>query len=71
MQRPLLFSRYTFLATSVKVHAIPDKAQAKGFELKAGMQIRFNSSIDLFSKQNQVREILATNMIDQHRLHTQ
>lgn len=59
---------YTYSATSVKVHAIADKTQAGGSALKAGMQIRFNSSVDPFSGQNQVGEIWVTSRGGQPRL---
>ncbi len=52
--------RHTFSAMPVKVHGLVGKGQGKAVELKAGMQIRFNSSKHNFSAQDQVIEIWIT-----------
>lgn len=53
---------YAFSASPVKIHAPSGKTQEKAFELKAGMQIRFSSSKDTMSGQDQVREIWVTSV---------
>ena len=55
---------YAFSATPVKIHGLPEKKQAKEVELKAGMQIRFNSSKNNWSAQDQVVEIWVTSAGD-------
>lgn len=51
---------YAFSATLVKIHSPSTRTGEKAFALKAGMQIRFSSSRDAFSGQEQVREIWVT-----------
>lgn len=53
---------YAFVATNVKIHSPSGKTQEKAVKLKTGMQIRFSSSRDPFSGQDQVREIWVTSV---------
>ena len=56
--------KYALTAMPVKVHAPSGKGNEKAFELKAGMQIRFNTSKGNFSAQEQVFEIWVTRLAD-------
>lgn len=51
---------YPLAQTPVPVHAPPGQRGAENFELKPGMQIRFDSSKYNFSGQDQVVEIWVT-----------
>ena len=51
---------YPISAGSVKIHTLSNKTSERISELKAGMQIRFSSSKDNWSRQEQVREIWVT-----------
>lgn len=49
--------KYALSAMPVKVHAPAGQGNEQAFQLKAGMQIRFNTSKANFSAQEQVQEI--------------
>ena len=53
---------YPFSAAPVKIHPPSGATQEKNFVLKVGMQIRFNTSNDNWSRQQQVREIWVTSI---------
>ena len=52
--------KYPLTAMPVKVHAPAGTANEKAFQLKAGMQILFNTSKANYSAQEQVQEIWVT-----------
>lgn len=54
--------KYALPAMPVKVHAPAGKGDEKAIQLKAGMQIRFNTSKANFSAQEQVHEIWVTSL---------
>ena len=54
--------RYPLTAMPVKVHAPAGTGDEKAFPLKAGMQIRFNTSKANYSAQEQVQEIWVTSL---------
>lgn len=51
---------YPFSAAPVKIHFLSNKISEKISKLQTGMQIRFSSSKDNWSRQEQVREIWVT-----------
>ena len=52
--------KYPFSAMPVKIHAPAGTSNDKAFQLKAGMQIRFNTSKSNYAVQEQVQEIWVT-----------
>lgn len=54
--------KYALTAMPVKVHAPAGTDDKKAFPLKAGMQIRFNTSKANYSAQEQVQEIWVTSL---------
>ena len=54
--------KYPFSAMPVKIHAPAGTSNDKAFQLKAGMQIRFNTSKSNYAVQEQVQEIWVTSV---------
>lgn len=54
--------KYALAAMPVKVHAPTGTGNEKAFQLKAGMQIRFNTSKSNYARQEQVQEIWVTSL---------
>ncbi|MEI8169009.1 MAG: hypothetical protein WCG50_05005 [Rhodoferax sp.] len=54
--------KYVLATTPIKVHAPTRKSDDKAFQLKAGMQIRFNTSKANYAMQEQVLEIWVTGL---------
>lgn len=56
--------KYALPAIPVKVHALAGKIEERNGQLKAGMQIRFNTSKANYSAQEQVQEIWISRLND-------
>jgi hypothetical protein len=54
--------KYALTAMPVKIHAPAGKGDEKAFQLKAGMQILFNTSKANYAAQDQVSEIWVTSV---------
>ena len=54
--------KYPFFAMPVKIHELAGTSNDKAFQLKAGMQIRFNTSKSNYAVQEQVQEIWVTSV---------